>query len=103
MEIAAVWKLLSSYGVLGVMACVFMGVIAKLYRDREAERDQHRQELATLSERYRQELATLSERYQAKTDKYNEKIAALTMASYKIFESRERHSRDRRDSDVAHR
>jgi len=66
MEFALVWKALSSYGVLGIMCLVFMAVIGKLYRDREAERERHRAELAA----YR-------DRYEIKAEKSAEKIAAL--------------------------
>jgi hypothetical protein len=66
MEIAIIWKALSSYGVLGLMTVVLMAVVAKLYRDREAERVKHAAELAAFRDRYDQ-----------KTERYAEKMAAV--------------------------
>lgn len=101
MEFAAIWKLLSSYGVLGIMSVVFMLAIGKLYRDREAERERHRAEMATEHERHRAEMAAYRDRYEAKAEKSAEKIESLARVANAAADAyARRRERDRRTTDA---
>lgn len=98
MELAAIWKVLSSYGVLGIMSVVFMLAIGKLYRDREAERERHRTEMNAEHERHRAEMAAYRDRYEAKAEKSAEKIESLARVANAAADAYERR-RSRRTTD----
>ena len=100
MDFVIIWKALSSYGVLGLMCVVFMLAIGKLYRDREAERERHRAEMATEHERHRAEMALYRDRYEAKAEKSAEKIASLAMVANEAADAYERRRRGRRTTDA---
>jgi hypothetical protein len=84
MDLILVWKALSSYGVLGVVVVVEMFVIAKIYRDREAERTRHSLELDTFRDRY-----------MTKGETYMEKYAELARSTHVVLDSINRASQER--------
>lgn len=71
MEIAAIYKALTSYGVLGLVCAVQMFVIVKLYKDREAEREARR----VAEEAFRDRLMTKAETW---VEKYTELARSIT-------------------------
>lgn len=81
------------------MCVAFMLTIAKLYRDREAERERHRAEMASEHERHRAEMNAYRDRYEAKAEKSAEKIESLARVANAAADAYERR-RSRRTSDT---